>query len=270
MLDYGYLKKYIGGVRAEGRYTFSLAGIRARFPQSDEAIKKALQRLKNKQEIVQVRKEFYVILPPEYKSRGMLPPAMFIDDLMKFLGRDYYVGLQDAAAFLGTASQQSTDFSVVTTKPPLRAIQTINFNSKKEWSKDDIDQLEVETGYINVSSPELTALDLLFFMNKEEWFDHIAAVLEGLSYTMNAQKLVATANRFPQISTVQRLGFLLDEVLQMQSLSDPLAEYLKTVNYFPVVLFPEKIRPVRMITGNKWKVVTPPTPSTTTYSLPGP
>ena len=274
MLIHGYLKKHIGGVLAGGRYAFSLPEIRAAFPQSDEAIKKALQRLKSRQEIAQVRKEFYVILPPEYKNKGMLPPAMFIEELMKFLGRDYYVGLLNAAAFWGTTFDGSSGFSIITTKPTLRAIRakdhTINFNLKREWSNEDIVQMEVETGYINVSSPELTALDLLFFMNKEEWFDHNAAVLEGLSYTMDAQKLVATAKRFPQISTLQRLGFLLDEVLQMQSLSDPLAEYLKTVNYFPVVLFPEKIRPVRMITGNKWKVVTPPTPSMTTYFPPGP
>ena len=255
MPDYGYLKKYIGGVRAEGRYTFSLSGIRDRFPQSDEAIKKALQRLKNKQEIAAVRKEFYVILPPEYKSKGMLPPAMFIDDLMTFLGRDYYVGLQNAAAFFGTASQQSTNFSVVTTNPPPRAIQTINFNSKKEWPKDDIDQLEVETGYINVSSPELTALDLLFFFDKAGGIDRIAMALAELSYSMDPQKLVTAAKRFPQITTVQRLGFLLGEILLIQSLSDPLAEYLKTVNYFPVLLHPERTGPLRMRTGNKWKVV---------------
>ncbi len=273
MQIYGYLKKYIGGVLAGGRYAFSLPEIHAAFPQSDEAIKKALQRLKSKQEIALVRKEFYVILPPEYRSKEMLPPEMFIDELMKFLGRDYYVGLLNAVALWGTTFDESSGFSIITIRPSLRAIHakdhTINFNIKGEWSNEDSVQMEVETGYLNVSSPELTALDLILFMNKEEWFDHATVVLEGLSYTMDAQKLVATAKRFPQISTVQRLGFLLDEVLQMHSLSDPLAEYLQTANYFPVLLFPEKIRPARMITGNKWKVVTPPTPSTTTYFPPG-
>ena len=259
MPDYGYLKKHIGGVRAAGRYTFTLSGIHARFPQSAEAIKKALQRLKNKQEIVLVRKEFYVIIPPEYSSKGMLPPAMFIDELMKSLNRDYYVGLQNATAFFGTVSEPSPGFSVVTTKPPLRAIQakdqTISFSSKSEWSNEDIVQMEVETGYIKVSSPELTALDLLFFFDKAGGIDRIAIALEELSYHMDPQKLLTTAKRFPRITTVQRLGFLLGEILQIQSLSDPLAEYLKTVNYFPVLLYPEKTRPLRLTTGNKWKVV---------------
>jgi predicted transcriptional regulator of viral defense system len=258
LLQYGYLEDFISELRSKGRYVFALDEVRSSYNQSDEAIKKALQRLKNKQDIALIRKEFYAIIPPEYRSKGMLPPSLFVAELMKFLGRDYYVGLLNAAAFYGAAHQQPQGFSIVTTKPSLRGIHTkaltIDFNTKKEWSKEDIIQKKVETGYINVSSPELTALDLVFFFDEVGGFNRITTVLEELSESMDAQKLVEAAKRFYQVTTIQRLGFLLSEVLQNRKLSDPLAEYMKTLNYFPVLLRPEKDKSLSMITGNEWKV----------------
>jgi predicted transcriptional regulator of viral defense system len=258
LLQYGYLEDFISELRSNGKYVFSLEEVRNNYNQSDEAIKKALQRLKNKQEIALIRKEFYAIIPPEYRSKGMLPPSLFVAQLMKFLGRDYYVGLLNAAAFYGAAHQQPQGFSVVTTKPSLRGIQTkaltIDFLTKKEWSKEDIIQKKVETGYINVSSPELTALDIVFFFDEVGGFNRITTVLEELSESMDAQKIVAAAKRFYQITTIQRLGFLLSEVLQNRELSGPLAEYIKSLNYFPVLLRPGKGKSTSMVTGNEWKV----------------
>lgn len=259
MQRYGYLRDFINELRSNGRYAFSLSEVKGKFTQSDEAIAKALHRLKSKKEIAVIRKEFIAIIPPEYRSKGMLPASLFIAELMNFLGRDYYVGLLSAASFYGAAHQQPQGFSVITTKPSLRGIHAktlaIDFHVKKEWPKEDITQLKVETGYINVSSPELTALDIVFFFNEVGGFNRIITVLEELSESMDAQKLLATAKRFYQITTIQRLGFLLSEVLQNRNLSDPLAEYIKSLNYFPVLLRPEKRKRGRMAAGNKWRVV---------------
>jgi len=256
---YRYLEDFINELRSNGRYSFSLLDLRNRFKLSDEAIKKALQRLKKKKAIALVRKEFYVVVTPEYISRGILPPSLFIADLMKFLERDYYVGLLNAAAFYGAAHQQPQHFSVITSKPSLREVNSnkirINFYTKKNWAKEDIVQRKVETGYLQVSSPELTALDLVFYFDQAGGFNRIATVLEELSENLNAIKLTETARRFPQIAAVQRLGFLLDEVLKHKELTVPLADYLKTVKYFPVLLRPQKEKPENMITGNSWKVV---------------
>lgn len=258
-LQYRYLEDFVNELRSKGKYTFSIQELRNRFSLSDEALKKALQRLKKKKEVAMVRKEFYVIVPPEYRSRGILPPSLFIAALMKFLERDYYTGLLNAAAFYGAAHQQPQDFSVVTTKPTLRKIQSnkikINFYTKKKWAQEDIVQRNVETGYLKVSSPELTALDLVFYFDHAGGFSRIATVLAELVESLNAEKLAAAAERFQQVSTVQRLGFLLDEVLKQKELTKPLLEYLKTVKHFPVLLRPQKEKPQNMITGNPWKVV---------------
>jgi predicted transcriptional regulator of viral defense system len=256
--QYGYLEDFINELRSNGRYAFSLSEVRSQFEQSDEAIKKALQRLKKKKEIALIRNEFYVIITPEYRSKGILPPSLFIADLMKFLGKDYYVGLLNAASYYGAAHQQPQSFSVITMKPSLRNINNdnlkINFYIKKEWAKDGVVQKKVDTGYLNVSSPELTALDLVYYFDQAGGLNRVATVLEELSESIDADKLLDLAKRFSPITAVQRLGFLLEDILNRRDLSDPIKDYLKTVNYFPVLLRPQKEKR-EMITGNDWKVV---------------
>ncbi|HYH16848.1 MAG TPA: type IV toxin-antitoxin system AbiEi family antitoxin, partial [Flavisolibacter sp.] len=141
-LQYGYLEAFVDELRSKGKYTFTLNDLRCRYQLSDEALKKALQRLTKKKEATRIRKEFYVIVPPEYRSRGVLPTSLFIADLMKFLQKDYYTGLLSAASFYGAAHQQPQEFYVITTKPTLRPIESnklkINFYYKKEWYKEDI------------------------------------------------------------------------------------------------------------------------------------
>jgi predicted transcriptional regulator of viral defense system len=256
--QYGYLEDFITELRSNGRYAFSLQEVRNKFEQSDEAIKKALQRLKIKQEIALVRNEFYVIVTPEYRSKGMPPPSFFVSELMKFLEKDYYIGLLNAAAYYGAAHQQPQSFSIVTIKPSLRNINNdnlrINFYVKKEWSKEDVVKKKVDTGFINVSSPELTALDLVNYFDQSGGLNRITTVLEELSETVNANKLLETAQRYSPVTVVQRLGFLLEVILDKNDLSEPMKEYLKTVKHFPTLLRPQKEKP-EMVTGNDWKVV---------------
>ena len=256
--QYGYLEDFMNELRSNGRYSFSLPELRNQFKQSDEALKKALQRLKKKKEIALVRNEFYVIITPEYRSKGILPPSFFIADLMKFLDRDYYVGLINAAAYYGAAHQQPPSFSVITKKPSLRNINSdtlkINFYIKKEWNNEYIVKRKVDTGYINVSSPELTALDLVYYFDQSGGINRITTVLEELSESIDADKLLNIAKNFSSVTTVQRLGFLLEYVMNRKDLSDPIKSYLKTVKYFPLLLRPEKAKR-EMRTGNDWKVV---------------
>lgn len=256
--QYGYLEDFINELRSNGKYAFSLPEVRSRFEQSDEAIKKALQRLKKKKEIALIRNEFYVVITPEYRSKGILPPSLFVADLMKFLGKDYYVGLLNAASYYGAAHQQPQTFSVITMKPSLRNINNdnlkINFYIKKEWDKDNIVQKKVDTGYIKVSSPELTALDLVYYFDQAGGLNRVATVLEELGESIDPNKMLDLAKRYSPITAVQRLGFLFEEILNMPDLSEPMKDYLKTVNYFPVLLRPQKEKH-EMITGNDWKVV---------------
>jgi predicted transcriptional regulator of viral defense system len=256
--QYRYLEAFVDELRSNGKYTFTLTDLRNKYELSDEALKKALQRLTNKKEAARVRQAFYVIVPPEYRSREILPTSFFIADLMKFLQRDYYVGMLTAASFYGAAHQQPQEFYVVTVKPTLRAINThklkIRFFYKKEWNGADVKERKVETGFIKVSSPELTALDLVTYSDKIGGLNRTATVLDELAEQINKDVLLQAISRYKNVATVQRLGFLL-ETLGKTELADGLIDYLKSVKHFPILLRPQKEKPETMVTGNRWKVV---------------
>lgn len=256
---YKYLESYTHDQRARGKYTFTTKGLHHQLKVSENALKKSLQRLKSHGSVVMVRKGFYVIVPPEYRAKGIIPTSLYVNDLMKYLKRDYYVGLLNSAALHGAAHQQPQSYSIVTEGIALRAINNdkvhIVFYIKKSWDQKDILQKKVDTGYINISCPELTALDLVNYYKEVGGFNRVATVLEELIETMQAEKLVESAKRYKELTVVQRLGYLLEFVLEEIELSDALYSYLEPKRFYPTLLRPEREKPKTMVTGNRWKII---------------
>lgn len=256
---YNYLSAYTDSLRANGRYTFTTEELQQNLAVSENAIKKAIQRLKEKREIAKVRNGFYVVIPPEYRQKAMLPPMLFVRDLMKFLKRDYYVCLVNAAALLGASHQQPQAFFVMTTKPVMLPIHNpqlkINFIYRKNWSALDIMEKKTETGMIKLSTPELTALDLINYYDRAGGLNRVATVLEELSERLNGERLAAAAARYEQVAPVQRLGYVLETILGKKELAQPLANYLGGIKYFPVYLRPGGDKPGDEQSVNRWKVI---------------
>ena len=111
------LSAFVDDTQAAGRYTFSSAEARDALGVSEIALDNAIRRLKNRGRLVAPRRGFFVIVPTEYRAAGAPPPSWFIDDLMRFLGQPYYVGLLSAAGLHGASHQQSMVFQVVTDRP---------------------------------------------------------------------------------------------------------------------------------------------------------
>ena len=111
---YSALSKFADSLQGKGRYAFQRAEALGALSVSDEALQTAARRLAAKKRLVIPRRGFYVIVPLEYQTAGAPPPDWFIDDLMKFQERPYYVGLLSAAALHGSAHQQPQEFQVVT------------------------------------------------------------------------------------------------------------------------------------------------------------
>ncbi len=257
--QYKYLDSFIDEQRANGKYSFTTEGLPIQLGVSENALKKSLQRLKNQEAIVRIRRGFYVIVPPEYRVKGIIPTSLYVNDLMKFLNRDYYVGLLNAAAYHGAAHQQPQNYSIITEGIALRPIEndkmSIHFYIKKSWYKKGVVKKKVDTGYINISSPELTALDLISYYNEVGGFNRVATVIEELKEVIQPEKLVETAKQYDEISVVQRLGFVLERVLNENKVSNALYNYLESLGYYPVLLKPQKKKHKNMTTGNKWKIV---------------
>lgn len=257
--QYKYLDSFIDEQRANGKYSFTTEGLHSQLGVSENALKKTLQRLKSQESVVMVRRGFYVIVPPEYRAQGMIPTSLYVNDLMKFLNRDYYVGLLNAAAYYGAAHQQPQNYSIITEGIALRPIKNdkvgIHFYIKKSWNKKDVVKKKVDTGYIHISSPELTALDVVSYYNEVGGFNRVATVIEELKEVIEPEKLIETAKQYDEISVVQRLGYVLECVLDENELSNTLYNYLGSIGHYPVLLRPQKKKPENMITGNKWKIV---------------
>jgi len=243
-------------LQSQGRYTFSFEELRTRFSLSENALLQGIHRYKTKKQIAQIRKGFYAIIPPEYSKQGMLPPYLFIDDLMKSLNKSYYVALLSAAALHGAAHQQPMEFFVIAQTPAPRSIINkmlkISFFSKNKWEQDEIVQKMTNSGYINVSSPELTALDLLAYTEKIG-INRATTILQELAPTMKVSALSRTAKRYPSTPVIQRLGYLLDRVLNEEKLAEALQKVLSNRTVVPVLLTVQKVKQGEM--DETWKVI---------------
>jgi hypothetical protein len=134
------IKDWVKDLEKRGAISFSRKQVETAFTElSESAVSSALHRQVNKNEVLAVWKGFYLIIPVKYATRGIIPPILFIDDLMKHLNRSYYVGLLNAASYYGSSHQQPQDYTVFCKPPVLRPLKkngvTINFICRKTYLK---------------------------------------------------------------------------------------------------------------------------------------
>jgi predicted transcriptional regulator of viral defense system len=211
----GTLSELVDSYQASGRYVLTREQALAALAVSGEALKKAVQRLVAKRRLAAVRRGFFVIVPVEYREAGAPPPAWFIDDLMKFFGQPYYVGLLSAAALHGAAHQQPQEFQIVTNeqlRPAVVGRARLRFFRKRDIERTPTMEMRTETGTIRVSTPEATALDLLRYLEAAGHLGNAATVLAELAEKMDAERLADIAKAEGDIYTAQRLGYLLEQV----------------------------------------------------------
>jgi len=257
-LSYNYLEDYTDRLRINGRYSFTLEEVRNSFNTAEEALKKALNRMTNKGKITPLRKGFYLILPPEYSVHKVLPPTMFIDQMMNFIGKPYYVGLLNAASFHGASHQAPQEFFVLTEKPPLRSIKKdqlkLNFIIKANIKEGFLEKRKTETGYIKVSCPELTAVDLLIYEKRIGGINRCFTILHELQEVMKPSVLKKVIAKDVPIPILQRLGYLLDLINPDGKLSRLIFETLNESNFRLTPLKTSKSLAGFTI-NTKWKII---------------
>ena len=70
--------------------------------------------------------------------------------------------------------------------------------------------------------------------------NRVTTVIEELKETIQADKLVETAIQYNETSAVQRLGYLLEHVLEENEISDALHNYLEQIEFYPILLRTQK------------------------------
>lgn len=218
---------YVDRLQASGRYTFTKPEALRALRCSEAALKQAALRLARKWRLSSPRRGFFVVVPLEYRSAGAPPPSWYIDTLMKHEGRPYYVGLLSAAALFGAAHQQPQEFQVITDQP-LRTAEAgrsrIHFYSKRDLERSATLPMKTETGEMVVSTPEITAFDLVKYAHACGGLSNVATVLAELRERLDVERLVDAARTGVEVTTAQRLGYLLDRV-GGRSMTGPLLEW---------------------------------------------
>jgi predicted transcriptional regulator of viral defense system len=208
------LPSWVDSRQEQGLYFFTREEAISTLPLTVEAFKKAAARLSKKNRILRIRSGFFVIIPLEYRSTGILPAEWFIADLMAYLGQPYYVGLLSAASLQGAAHQQPQQFQVVTTAPQREVRKkalAIRFFFKTNFNATPVNQIKVQTGYISVSSPEATAIDLIRYARSIGGLDRVITVLQELAESMDAAKLIEAVKAEGNLVCAQRLGWLVEK-----------------------------------------------------------
>ncbi len=226
------ISDWINQQLAKGKYTFTLAYLQANKPEkSDVSIKLALKRLVDKNKIISVNKGFYIIIPPAYSNMGLLPPTMFMDDLMEYLGRPYYISLISAAALHGAAHQQPQVNFVCTSLPSMRTTtkkgMRIKYVSKRGFPESHIIQKKTESGYVNLSDPLLTCLDLISYFKTVGGFNRVATIINELSEEISTDEIKSSILQLAPGANIQRLGYLWEFECDQSGLADTLFRMLK-------------------------------------------
>jgi predicted transcriptional regulator of viral defense system len=202
------------------------------------------------------RRGFYLIVDPAYRALGALPPAAWIDELMAFHGARYYVGLLSAASLHGAAHQQPMEFQVVADKV-LRPLTVGGVRMRFFFSRrvDDAvtERITTTSGYIPVSTPEMTAFDLIRYRKRGASIDHVATVIAELAERLDAGRLLAIAKQEETMPVVQRLGYLLD-LTEHGALAEPLHDLVEDRKPRFVPLEPESSEAVSELNA-RWHVL---------------
>jgi predicted transcriptional regulator of viral defense system len=255
------LSQWIENLQSRGRYAFSLDLLAKELPAYTEvAARSALNRLTAKGRIISIYRGYFLIIPPQYSAKGILPPALFLDGLMKNLDRPYYLALLNAAGFYGASHQQPQEFFVVTNFPVLRTTQRkglkINYLSKKTIPETLLESKKTEAGYLKVSNPALTACDLIQFEKRVGGINRVSTVLNELVESIKPEMFNNELLAHVPVTALQRLGYIIETVLENELLSNTL---YKALEQRDTIFFRTPLKTTSPIAGfpinERWKVI---------------
>lgn len=221
------IRRHIEALQANGIYTFTYKKLLEKSNKTYKAAERALGRLKKDGYIISPVKGFFVTVPVEYRSLGGPPAEWYIDELMLYLGERYYVGLLSAAEIYGAAHHHPQEIQVISEKAR-KSIHCgrsrIRFFVKKEIQENSTIKHKTKTGYVLISNQQITALDLVRYNSELGGLSTIAPIIAELHKMMSSSLLLKAAQHY-ELTVVQRLGYILDEV-GASALSDRLNKWL--------------------------------------------
>lgn len=251
------VSEYIKQLQSFEEYAFSWEEILKNCDSPESTLRKEIIRLAERNEIVNLRQGFYLIIPPKYQNLGKIPVQLYIDKLFRQLNKRYYVGLYSATTIYGASHQKIQQDYVIAVPPAIRDIDKgktkLRFFKSENWPEKNIIEKKSDAGIYKVSSPALTIVDLVHYHSKIGGISRLLANIEELSDELVKEDMKDLLSWYPYKSTLQRLGFLLDELNVQEPVQGMIHEKLTKEPFYPVLLSPKKGVKAGS-TGNRWKI----------------
>lgn len=250
------LSTYIQNLLSHGKHFFSKQVALAELGINENQFRYQAYRLSKKKALKRLVRDFYMIIPAEYQALGSLPPHWIVDPLLKYLGKNYYIGLLSAASLYGTTEQQPMTFQVIVNRAT-RTIKlprgTIDFHVKHHCDRSQIDRITTPTGYANISTKEQTVIDLVRYYVASGGLSNVTLVMKDLAKECDTKEFEKAVSKEESTASLQRLGYLFEFVSQRQ-LATIVAQELSRRDHFYVLLRPD----VQEKTGQRlarWKLI---------------
>lgn len=210
-----YLNDLLDAAEKHGQLNLRTGDIAKSLPNvSAEALRQALQRQQQKGRIVRASRGsgHWVIVPRQDASSGAPPLETWLDAyLSKTLKLQYYVGLLSAAEVYGVSPQAVMVTQVMVNKAR-RPVQVgrnrLVFQERARSAEMPTQWHETPNGRFKVSTPELTAVELVSHQQLVGGVSRVFQVLQGLTDTITAEGLALALDAVHEVPTAQRLGTL--------------------------------------------------------------
>lgn len=250
------LHEFILSSLADGKYFFSKKDAMVALGLNQNQFQLQAFRLYQKKSLKNLGHGFFMVIPPEYRHFGSLPPHWIIDSCMKHLNHDYYIGLLSAASLYGSTQQQPMTFQVITNKQ-MRPIKLerggIEFHCYKDCTQGAFEQITVPTGYAKISTKEQTMIDLVRFHTVCGYLSNVAAIVKDLGTQCKPEILSMIVKSEKMETVLQRLGYIL-ELVDFPDLSTVVEDELKQRRMHDTLLRPDfHIKEGERI--NRWKLI---------------
>ena len=129
----------------------------------------------------------------------------------------------------------------------------LRFFTTSKWPAKNIQEKKSDAGIFKISSPALTAVDLIHHQTKLGGVNRMLAILEELIEEISQNDVSELLTWYSHKSTLQRFGFLLEELQADSGLIKLVLEQLKLSKYYPALLTPKSGQKPGGV-NNDWKI----------------
>lgn len=255
------IQQWVEDQMIRGRYMFTKQDVlNLGLPIKEASVNRSLQRLEARGMIMSPWQNFYVTVATEYKLKGIVPPSFYIDRLMAFLGRDYYVSLLSAAALNGASHQMAMVFQTMVNGGPIRSGvkngTRLEFTLRQNLPMAFTHKVKTQSGYMTVAGAELTALDVVAEHKKVGGLSRAAELLVELCEQTKWDERRLPLLSYFSIATVQRLGYIL-ELIEEHEQADALYVLMKQMGKIVRKIPLKQSAPMTddMPMDDRWKVI---------------